>query len=47
MLIIKNKKMLENEINENEALSIARVIFSAFFDHIANIGKMVFANKLK
>jgi len=25
MLIIKNKKMLKNEINENEALSIARV----------------------
>jgi site-specific DNA-methyltransferase (adenine-specific)/modification methylase len=28
MLIIKNKKMLKNEINENKALSIARVMRS-------------------
>lgn len=30
MLIIKNKKMLKNEITENEALSIARVSRSVF-----------------
>ena len=30
MLIIKNKKMLKNEITENEALSIARVSGSTF-----------------
>ena len=30
MLIIKNKKMLKNEITENKALSIALVSGSAF-----------------